>query len=322
MEISPLLSLFGDMNQLDYVKLNFNQESVNMMNLAIAFIMFGVALSIRPGHFRSVFLNPKPVVLGAVSQYVILPALTYLLVLIIRPSTPVALGMILVSSCPGGNVSNLISSISKANITLSVSLTTITTIMSLIMTPFNFAFWGGLYAKHSPLLVPITIDPIEMFRTVFLILGVPVILGMFVGMKFPKFSKRMDKPIQTASVIFFIGFIVAALAGNFSIFLKYIHLIFLLVLVHNGLALFSGYSLPRLLKVNERDCRTISIETGIQNSGLGLALIFNPRIFPPELNLGGMAMVAAWWGIWHIVAGLILASYWRKKQGNETPIAS
>jgi BASS family bile acid:Na+ symporter len=295
---------------------------VNMMNLAIAFIMFGVALSIRPGHFRSVFLNPKPVVLGAVSQYVILPALTYLLVLIIRPSTPVALGMILVSSCPGGNVSNLISSISKANITLSVSLTTITTIMSLIMTPFNFAFWGGLYAKHSPLLVPITIDPIEMFRTVFLILGVPVILGMFVGMKFPKFSKRMDKPIQTASVIFFIGFIVAALAGNFSIFLKYIHLIFLLVLVHNGLAFFSGYSLPRLLKVNERDCRTISIETGIQNSGLGLALIFNPRIFPPELNLGGMAMVAAWWGIWHIVAGLILASYWRKKQGNETPIAS
>lgn len=293
-----------------------------MMNLAIAFIMFGVALSIRPGHFRSVFLNPKPVILGAVSQYVILPALTYLLVLIIRPSTPVALGMILVSSCPGGNVSNLISSISKANITLSVSLTTITTIMSLIMTPFNFAFWGGLYAKHSPLLVPITIDPIEMFRTVFLILGVPVILGMFVGMKFPKFSKRMDKPIQTASVIFFIGFIVAALAGNFSIFLKYIHLIFLLVLVHNGLAFFSGYSLPRLLKVNERDCRTISIETGIQNSGLGLALIFNPRIFPPELNLGGMAMVAAWWGIWHIVAGLILASYWRKKQVNETPVAS
>jgi BASS family bile acid:Na+ symporter len=322
MEISPLLSLFGDMNQLDYVKLNFNQESVNMMNLAIAFIMFGVALSIRPGHFRSVFLNPKPVVLGAVSQYVILPALTYLLVLIIRPSTPVALGMILVSSCPGGNVSNLISSISKANITLSVSLTTITTIMSLIMTPFNFAFWGGLYAKHSPLLVPITIDPIEIFRTVFLILGVPVILGMFVGMKFPKFSKRMDKPIQTASVIFFIGFIVAALAGNFSIFLKYIHLIFLLVLVHNGLAFFSGYSLPKLLKVNERDCRTISIETGIQNSGLGLALIFNPRIFPPELNLGGMAMVAAWWGIWHIVAGLILASYWRKKQVNETPVAS
>ena len=322
MEISPLLSLFGDMSQLDYVRLNFNQDSVNMMNLAIAFIMFGVALSIRPGHFRAVFLNPKPVVIGSVSQYIILPALTYMLVSIIRPSTPVALGMILVSSCPGGNVSNLISSISKANITLSVSLTTITTIMSLIMTPFNFAFWGSLYAKHSPLLVPISIDPLEMFRTVFLILGIPVILGMFVGMKFPKFSKRMDKPIQAASVIFFIGFIVAALAGNFSIFIKYIHLIFLLVLLHNGLAFSSGYLLPKLFKINEIDCRTISIETGIQNSGLGLALIFNPRIFPPELNLGGMAMIAAWWGIWHIVAGLILATYWRKRKVKEIATAN
>ena len=317
MEISPLLSLLGDMSQLDFVKLNFNQESVNMMNIAIAFIMFGVALSIRPGHFNKVFLNPKPVVIGAVAQYIILPALTYLLVLIIRPSTPVALGMILISACPGGNVSNLISSISKANVTLSVSLTTITTVMSLIMTPFNFAFWGGLYAKHSPLLVPITIEPLEMFRTVFLILGIPVILGMFVGMRFPKFSKRMDKPIQAASVIFFVGFIVAALAGNFSIFLKYIHLIFILVLLHNGLAFLTGYTLPKLFKINEIDCRTISIETGIQNSGLGLALIFNPRIFPPELNLGGMAMVAAWWGIWHIVAGLILATYWRKRKVKE-----
>ena len=322
MEITPLLSLFGDMSQLDYVRLNFNQDSVNMMNLAIAFIMFGVALSIRPGHFRAVFLNPKPVVIGAVSQYIILPALTYLLVSIIRPSTPVALGMILVSSCPGGNVSNLISSISKANITLSVSLTTITTIMSLIMTPFNFAFWGGLYAKHSPLLVPISIDPIEMFRTVFLILGIPVILGMFVGMKFPKFSKRMDKTIQAASVIFFIGFIVAALAGNFTIFLKYIHLIFILVLLHNGIAFITGYAVPKLFKIKENDCRTISIETGIQNSGLGLALIFNPRIFPPELNLGGMAMVAAWWGIWHIAAGLILATYWRKREVKDRATAN
>lgn len=220
--------------------------------------------------------------------------------------------MILVSACPGGNVSNLISSISKSNITVSVSLTGITTILSLFMTPFNFAFWGGLYAKHSPLLVPITIDPFEMFRTVFLILGIPVILGMFVGMKFPRFAKKVDTTVQAASIIFFVGFIVAALAGNFSIFLRYIHLIFFIVLLHNGMAFLSGYFLPKAFNVEEINCRTISIETGIQNSGLGLALIFNPRIFPPELNLGGMAFIAAWWGIWHITAGLMLAFYWRR----------
>lgn len=313
MQFTPLLSLFGNLEQLDAVQLNFNQGSVNIMNVAIAFIMFGVALSIKPEHFKTLALNPKPVILGVISQYVLLPALTFLLVLILRPSTAVAMGMILVAACPGGNVSNLISSISKSNITLSVSLTAITTVMSLFMTPFNFAFWGSLYAKHSPLLVPITIDPVEMFRTVFLILGIPVILGMFVGMKYPKFTKRIDKTVQTASILFFVGFIVAALAGNFSLFLRYIHLIFFLVLLHNGLAYVSGYYFPKLLKVNEINCRTISIETGIQNSGLGLALIFNPRIFPPELELGGMAFIAAWWGIWHIIAGLMLAFYWRRR---------
>ena len=313
MQFAPLLSLFGNLDQLDTVRLNFNQESVNLMNIAIAFIMFGVALSIKPKHFRAVALRPKPVVLGVISQYLLLPALTYLLVLIIRPSNSVALGMILVSACPGGNVSNLISAISKSNITVSVSLTGITTILSLFMTPFNFAFWGGLYAKHSPLLVPITIDPFEMFRTVFLILGIPVILGMFVGMKFPRFAKKVDTTVQAASILFFVGFIVAALAGNFSIFLRYIHLIFFIVLLHNSMAFLSGYYLPKAFNVEEINCRTISIETGIQNSGLGLALIFNPRIFPPELNLGGMAFVAAWWGIWHIMAGLMLAFYWRKR---------
>lgn len=313
MQFTPLLSLLGNLEQLDTIRLHFDRESVNLMNIAIAFIMFGVALSIKPRHFKTLIFNPKPVLLGVVAQYIVLPVLTFVLVIILRPSISVALGMILVAACPGGNVSNLISSISKSNVTLSVSLTAITTVISLVMTPFNFALWGGLYAKHSPLLVPITIDPMEMFRTVFLILGIPVILGMLVGTKYPNFTRKVDKPVQAASIIFFVGFIVAALAGNFDLFLRYIHLIFFLVLIHNGLAFLCGYFLPKSFNVSEINCRSISIETGIQNSGLGLALIFNPRIFPPELHLGGMAFIAAWWGIWHIVAGLMLAFYWRKR---------
>lgn len=313
MQNLPLLSLFQNLEQLDSVRLNFSTGTVNLMNAAIAFIMFGVALGIKPEHFKEVVTRPKPVIVGVVSQYLLLPALTYLLVLIIKPTTAVAMGMILVASCPGGNVSNLISALSKSNVALSVSLTAITTVMSLFMTPLNFAFWGGLYAKHSPLLVPITIEAGEMFRTVFIILGIPVILGMIVGMKFPKFVKKVEKYVQGASILFFVAFIAGALAGNFNLFIEYIHLIFILVLLHNGLAFLFGYLLPKTLKVKEINCRTISIETGIQNSGLGLALIFNPRIFPPELELGGMAFVAAWWGIWHIIAGLTLAFYWRRR---------
>lgn len=313
MQVLPLLSIFNNLEQLDSIQLNFNQNSLNMMNIAIAFIMFGVALGIRPRHFKDIALNPKPAIVGIISQYLLLPALTYILVLIIKPSIAVAMGMILVASCPGGNVSNLISSLSKSNVALSVSLTATSTVLSLFMTPLNFAFWGGLYASKSPLLVPISIEPVEMFRTVFIILGIPVILGMLIGMNFPKLVKKIDKPIQIASIIFFAAFLIGALSGNFSLFLKYIHFVFLIVLLHNGVAFFSGYYFPKLMKVSEINARTISIETGIQNSGLALALIFNPRIFPIELELGGMAFIAAWWGIWHIVAGLSLAYYWRNR---------
>lgn len=317
MQSLPLLALFSNLEQLDSIQLNFNQNSLNLMNIAIAFIMFGVALGIRPRHFKDIALNPKPVIVGLISQYILLPALTFILVLIIRPSAAVALGMILVASCPGGNVSNLISALSKSNVALSVSLTATSTVLSLFMTPLNFALWGGLYASKSPLLVPISIEPIEMFRTVFIILGIPVILGMIFGMKFPRLVRRIEKYVQTASIIFFVLFLAGALAGNFSLFLKYIHYVFLIILLHNGVAFWSGYSFSRIMKVSKYNARTISIETGIQNSGLGLALIFNPRIFPPELELGGMAFIAAWWGIWHIVAGLSLAYYWR---GRTVPI--
>ncbi len=314
MQSLPLLTLFGNLEQLDSIKLNFDQSSLNLMNLAIAFIMFGVALGIRPRHFKDIALNPKPAIVGLISQYILLPALTYILVLLIKPSTAVALGMILVASCPGGNVSNLISALSKSNIALSVSLTAASTVLSLFMTPLNFAFWGGMYASKSPLLVPISIEPVEMFRTVFIILGIPVILGMFIGMRFPKLVNKVEKYVQVSSIIFFIAFLVGALAGNFDLFLKYIHFVFFIVLLHNGIAFISGYVFSRTMKISRYNARTISIETGIQNSGLGLALIFNPRIFPPELELGGMAFIAAWWGIWHIVAGLSLAYYWRRRE--------
>ncbi len=326
MYYSSLLSIFGNLDQLNSVQINFDQSSVNLMNAAIAFIMFGVALGIKPQHFKDIISNPKPAIIGVISQYLLLPALTFLLVFIIQPNVAVALGMILVASCPGGNVSNMISALSKSNVALSVSLTASTTVLSLFMTPLNFAFWGSLYANRSPLLVPITIEPIEMFRTVFIILGIPVILGMLVGTKFPVFAKKVEKYVQIASIVFFIAFLVASLAGNFSLFLEYIHLIFFIVLIHNGIAFLGGYFFPRSLKIDKINSRTIAIETGIQNSGLGLALIFNPRIFPPDLELGGMAFVAAWWGIWHIVAGLILAFYWRRKpiktENPETVVAS
>lgn len=298
------------LERLDWVKLNFSPLSLLIMNITIAFIMFGVALGIRPEDFKLVLKEPKSLVLGIFSQFLALPALTFLLVYFIQPTPSVALGMILVAACPGGNISNFMSSVAKGNMALSISLTAFATIAAVFMTPVNFAFWGKLYSETSNMVIPIRIDFFEILRTVMLLLGFPVVLGIMFSKKFPKITARIIEPIKKVSMVIFILFVIGALMGNFEFFKSYIHLIMFIVLAHNGLALLTGFSIGTLGKVARADRRSLTIETGIQNSGLGLVLIFNPRLFD---GLGGMAFIAAWWGIWHIVSGLIMAWFWSKK---------
>lgn len=301
-----------DLLLLDSIRLNFSQAGLHFMNITIGFIMFGVALDIRWDQFMDVLRNPRKVAIGLSAQFLLLPAVTFVAVWIfgkyITPS--VAFGMILVASCPGGNVSNFISSVAKANVALSVSLTAAGTILAVFMTPLNFAFWGKLYSTTSPLLRPITIDAIDMFRTVVILLGIPVFAGIIFSQKLPRLTQKIKKPIKILSLILFAAFVLLAFRNNYDYFIKYAKWIVLLVFVHNAMALFTGYFTASAFGLNRIDRRTISIETGIQNSGLGLVLLFNPKIFPPDLNMGGMAFIAAWWGIWHILAGLCLAAFW------------
>ena len=297
---------------LDNVKLNFSPNSLVVMNIILAFVMFGIALRINVADFRDVIKRPKSFIVGVVSQLFLLPCVTFLLCLVLRPvlSLSVALGMILVAACPGGNISNFITSLARGNISLSVSLSAFSTLVCVVMTPFNFSFWGKLYSNASNLVMPIEINFWDMAQTVFILLGVPIVLGILFARYFPEATRKIIKPMGILSIIVFIGFIVAALAANFSYFMKYIHLIGIIVIAHNALALLTGYFAGRIVRLSWRDLRSITIETGIQNSGLGLVLIFNPVLFD---GLGGMAFVAAWWGIWHIVSGMGLAFFWQKK---------
>lgn len=309
----------SSLEALDHVRLNFSSSGLLFLNIALAFIMFGVALDIKFNDFREVIQKPKSAITGIISQFILLPLLTFLLILIIQPTPTVALGMILVASCPGGNISNFMSSIAKANTALSVSLTAFATLSAIFMTPLNFAVWGDLYIRfynnHAAmnLLRPLEIDQAQMFQTVFILLGIPVILGILFASKFPKITNRIKKPLKSASILFFIIMVVAMLSANFSQFTQFVHLVFFIVLIHNALALGTGFLFSSIMKRPRADRRTITIETGIQNSGLALTLMFNPKIFPPDLELGGMAIIAAWWGIWHILSGLTMAGIWSRK---------
>jgi bile acid:Na+ symporter, BASS family len=299
-----------ELERLDWIKLNFSPLSLLIMNITIAFIMFGVALGIKPEHFRLVIKEPKSLILGIFSQFLALPALTFVLIHFLQPTASVALGMILVAACPGGNVSNFMSSMAKGNAALSISLTAFATTVAVFMTPVNFAFWGKLYSETSSMVIPIRIDFLEILRTVLLLLGIPVVAGIWFSRKFPAITKRIINPVKKISMIIFIMFIAGALFGNLEFFKSYIHLVLFIVLGHNALALLTGFLIGTIGKVPKRDRRSLTIETGIQNSGLGLVLIFNPRLFD---GLGGMAFIAAWWGIWHIISGLVLAYLWSRK---------
>lgn len=293
---------------LDTIKINFDSESLFFLNLTLAVIMFGVALNITISDFLRIIKNPKSVLVGVLSQFLLLPAFTFLLVFLIKPSPSIALGMFMVAACPGGNISNFMTNYAKGNSALSVSLTAVATLLAIVMTPFNFQLWSSLYEPTSTMIHTISISPLEMAKVISLLLGIPLVVGMLVRHYFPVVSHKIAPYFKVGSILFFLLLIVLALSKNIEIFKQHIHYVFILVLTHNILALTLGYNIARIFGLSKRNKRTLAIETGIQNSGLGLLLIFS--FFD---GLGGMALLAAFWGIWHIVSGLALATYWSKK---------
>ena len=310
--------MYEALQQLDEVRINFNADSQMFLNFAIAFIMFGVALELKTENFTKLFKNPKPAVVGAISQFILMPILTVILALIFRNhiTMTVGLGMVLVASCPGGNVSNFMCSLAKGNVALSVSLTAISDLGALILTPLNFTFWGNAFVQiysssaDSDLVQPLSIDPYHVFTTILVILGIPLALGILFNKRFPKLTQKITVWMKRLSILIFLAILAVIFIKNFDLFLKYIKYIALIVLIHNALAFSLGYGFATLFKLARKERKTISIETGIQNSGLALALLFNPTIFNPELAIGGMTFIAAWWGAWHIISGLTLAGYW------------
>ncbi|MCA9595012.1 MAG: bile acid:sodium symporter family protein [Myxococcales bacterium] len=288
--------------------MNFSPSSLVALNVVLGFVMFGVALDIRGEDFRRVLRSPKGPLIGLTAQFLLLPAFTFLLTRVISPRPSVALGMILVAACPGGNMSNFFTHHAKGNAALSVSMTAVSTVLAIVMTPLNLSFWGALHPSTRAVLEEVHLDPISLLLTVFMILGIPLLLGMAVASRRPRWAERLRRPMKIFSLVAFSLFIVGALAANWTYFLHYVGYVALAVAAHNALGLSLGYGSARLLRASRYDARAISIEVGIQNSALGLVLIFS--YFH---GLGGMAIVAAWWGVWHLVSGLTLSSYWSRR---------
>ncbi|GAA6200033.1 bile acid:sodium symporter family protein [Aquicoccus sp. SU-CL01552] len=291
------------MSGIDEITLNFSPASLTLLNAILAVVMFSIAIDLKPEDFHRLRRAPKPLIIGLFSQFIVLPTLTYLMILATQPRPSIALGLILVAACPGGNISNFITHRAGGNAALSVSMTAFATVGAILLTPVNIALWGGLYGPTRNILRDTAIDPVQVAITVGLMLVLPLILGVQLNQRRPELTAKLHRPLQALSMTIFFAFIVLALAANWNFFMGYAGAVAGLVILHNALAFGGGWTVATLTRLSPFNRRAVTIETGIQNSGLGLVLIF--AFFG---GLGGMAVVAAFWGIWHAISGITLAA--------------
>ena len=297
----------------DDVVLNFAPGSLVILNVVLGLIMLGIALDTTVDDFKIVARKPRPFIIGILAQLIVLPAITFLLTLVLPVTPSMALGMILVACCPPGNISQVLTHRAGGNVALSVSMTAVANPLYIIALPLSVAFWGALHPTARNLLTTVELDPWQMLLDVFLIIGVPFVVGLALRARLPRFAQRVQPFVKWFSLLALVGFIAAALAGNWQIFIAFLGVILLVVTIHDAVALAIGYSTATLGGLGTRERKAMTFEVGIRNAGLGLGLVFT--FFG---GLGGMAIVAGWWGIWDIVAGLIVASLWARHTKRRT----
>ena len=292
--------------------MQFGSENLLILNVILAFMMFGVSLSLTGEDFRRVLKRPDAPIVGLLAQFVLLPAATCLTTWFFAVDPEMALGMILVASCPGGSFSNIMTWLARANVAVSVSMTAISSLVAMVMTPFNFALYGWLNPHTRSMLTEIQLDSMNILILVVLVLGLPLLVGMMTGKLFPRFAAKAEKPMRVITLLVLLLFVGVAFSNNMDVFLATADRIVILVVLQNMLALGMGAFAGMLTGLPRQDRRAITMEVGIQNSGLGLAILFT---FFPQAS--GMILIAAFWGVWHLISGLLLAWWWSRGHDRE-----
>ena len=298
----------GGSADLDAVQLNFSPSSLTVLNIVLAAIMFGIALDTKFADFAGVVKMPKAMAVGIAAQFLVLPAVTLALTIVLDVRASIALGMILVACCPPGSISNVLTHRAGGNVALSVSMTAISNVLAIFLLPLGIAFWGSRRQSTDAILTAVDLSALSMLRDTALIIGIPFVVGIVISQRFERFAAGAQPWVKRGSLLALLVFIFSGLAGNATTFVDYIGLVFVAVLVQGLLALLLGYSIASWAGLEMRNRKAVTFEVGVRNAGLGLGMVFS--FFD---GIGGMAMVAGWWGIWDIITGLLLASWWTRR---------
>ena len=295
---------------LDTFTLEMSYSSKIGLAIALFVIMLSVALDLRVSNFAQVKAKPKPFLAGVFAQLIALPLATYILCLLIKPHPTIALGMLIVACCPGGTVSNLLTMLGKGNTALSVSLTATSSLFAAFMAPITILFWISIYGPTADLLKTIEFSPIEFLTNTFVLLAVPLTIGMLAQYKFPNAMAKISKPLSAFAFLLLFVIIAVALHANWDGFMALGWSIFFmligLTILHNAVAFVLGLISGWVSGGTRQDKRSLIMEVGIQNSGLAIVIILGVLE-----GLGGAAAIIGLWGTWHIIAGLILVAIFR-----------
>ncbi|MBM7062580.1 bile acid:sodium symporter family protein [Pseudomonas sp. UL073] len=292
--------------------MNYDESQQLILGLVLAVMIFGVSLELRVAQFASVLRRPLPVLAGLFGQCLILPWATLLVTLLVDLHPGLELGLLLVACCPGGNLSNVMTHLARGNVALSMSMTALSSLLALVLLPLNFALTSSLNPEASVYLAgrlqDLHVDQGSIVVSLVFLLGLPLLLGMLVGNLFPRLAEKVMPWFKRFALLAFAVFVVGAVAGNWRMFVANLGLVFFIVVLHNLSAIVLGWLMAKLARQDGANLRAMVIEISMHNSGLALGLIFAQ--FGAEPN---MALVAAFWGTWHLVSGGLLVLFWRKR---------
>ncbi|RRO18653.1 bile acid:sodium symporter family protein [Saccharopolyspora rhizosphaerae] len=296
------------MTDVDGVRIAFDGGSLTTLKIVIGAILFGIALDTPLSSFAAALRRPVTIGIGVVAQFLVLPALTFALTVLLDVRGSVALGMVLVACCPPGNVSNILTHRSGGDVALSVSMTSVGNVLAVVLMPLNFAFWGALHPTGGALVRDIDVSVAALLGEIAFVIFLPFALGTTIARLWPRTARTGHRVVGPVSFLALSAVIAVGLVNNWDVFTAHIGVVLVAVFLHDALALLIGFLVARASRLPAASTKAMTFEVGIRNAGLGLLLVFT--FFD---GLGGMALVAAWWGIWDIIAGLALAQWWRSR---------
>lgn len=270
------------------------------INTLLMVVMFGMGLTLKPRDFADVFRRPKDILLGCAAQFTIMPLLAFALGKVFGLEAGLLAGVILVGTCPGGTSSNVITFLSKGDVALSVGMTSVNTLLAPILTPA--ITW--LLLRTS-----ITVDVVSMFLSIIKVVIVPIALGFVINMMWGRVTEKIADILPTVSVLAITLIVAAVVSHNSARILETGAIVFAVVILHNLLGYVAGYLLGAALKLPAAKKKALSVEIGMQNSGLATSLA--GTAFP---NLAMATVPGAIFSVWHNISGAVLANILRRVQ--------